>query len=249
MDAESSADATGEHDRDLTRRAAVHAALADPTRLRIVDELALSDRSPSELGAALRIGSNLLAHHLAVLDRAGLLERTVSAGDGRRRYLRLASDALVSIAEPVASLIARHVLFVCTANSARSQLAAAAWNARHDVPASSAGTRPSAAVRPEAVEAAAREGLDLRAARPRAVGDVTEDPDLVVTVCDVAHEELGPLPEDVRLLHWSIPDPALEGSPRAFDEALRRIGARVDLLAAHVRPPRRSTGRSRRSRP
>jgi protein-tyrosine-phosphatase len=243
------ADRAAERDQDLSHRAAVHAALADPTRLRIVDELALSDRSPSELGAALRIGSNLLAHHLAVLDRAGILERTVSAGDGRRRYLRLASNGLASIAEPVASLVARHVLFVCTANSARSQLAAAAWNARHEVPASSAGTRPAAAVRPEAVEAAARQGLDLRAASPRAVGDVTEDPDLVVTVCDVAHEELGPLPEDVRLLHWSIPDPAPEGSPRAFDEALRRIGARVDVLTAHVRPPRRSTGRPRRSRP
>jgi protein-tyrosine-phosphatase len=234
---------------DLERRTGVHAALADPTRLRIVDELATSDRSPSELAASLGIGSNLLAHHLAVLERAGILERSASAGDGRRRYLRLAPDALASIAEPVASLVARHVLFVCTANSARSQLAAAAWNARHEVAASSAGTHPSSSVRPEAVEAAARAGLDLRGARPRSVRDVTEDPDLVVTVCDVAHEELGPLAEGVRLLHWSIPDPARDGSPRAFDEALRRIDARVDALAAHVRPPTRSPHRSRRSRP
>ncbi|MGH2636676.1 MAG: helix-turn-helix domain-containing protein, partial [Actinomycetota bacterium] len=132
----------------LGARAAIHSALADPHRLAIVDELAFSDRSPSELSESLEIGSNLLAHHLGVLERAGVVERLGSAGDGRRRYLRLALDALAAIAEPVAALVARHVLFVCTANSARSQLAAAAWNARHEVPASSAGTRPSGRVRP-----------------------------------------------------------------------------------------------------
>ncbi|MGZ5354378.1 MAG: ArsR/SmtB family transcription factor, partial [Actinomycetota bacterium] len=57
----------------LVHRAAVHAALADPSRLRIVDELAMSDRSPSELGAALGIGSNLLAHHVRVLEETGLV--------------------------------------------------------------------------------------------------------------------------------------------------------------------------------
>jgi protein-tyrosine-phosphatase/DNA-binding transcriptional ArsR family regulator len=221
----------------LTARVALHGALADVHRLRIVDELAMSDRSPSELGARLGIGSNLLAHHLGVLEDAGLLERHASAGDGRRRYLRLVPDALAAIGEPVLVLVARHVLFVCTANSARSQLAAAAWNARHEVPASSAGTRPAATVRPEAVAAAARAGLDLVGARPRAVADVGERPDLVVTVCDVAHEELRALPEGARLLHWSIPDPARDPSPSAFDDALMRVASRVESLAPLVRPP------------
>lgn len=229
----------------LARRAAIHAALADPHRLEIVDELTMSDRSPSELGASLAIGSNLLAHHLGVLEEAGLVERLTSAGDGRRRYVRLVPDALSVIAEPVATLVARRVLFVCTANSARSQLAAAVWNARHDVPASSAGTRPAARVRPEAVEAAARAGLDLRGARTRSISEDTDRPDLVVTVCDVAHEELGRLPEQVRLLHWSVADPALDENPRAFDEALTQIASRVESLAPRVRPPRRP----RRSRP
>src|SRR6266540_2740711 len=178
----------------IARRAAIHAALADPHRLEIVDELAMSDRSPSELSASLAIGSNLLAHHLRVLEEAGIVERLSSAGDARRRYVRLVPDAVSVIAEPVATLVARHVLFVCTANSARSQLAAAVWNARHEVPASSAGTRPAPRVRVEAVEAAARAGLDLRSARTRSTGEVTERPDLVVTVCDVAREELAALP-------------------------------------------------------
>jgi protein-tyrosine-phosphatase len=229
----------------LSRRAAIHAALADPHRLEIVDELAMSDRSPSELGALLAMGSNLLAHHLGVLEEAGLVERVPSAGDGRRRYVRLLPDALSMIAEPVATLVARHVLFVCTANSARSQLAALVWNARHEVPASSAGTRPAERVRPEAIEAAARAGLEMGATRTRSLDEVTERPELVVTVCDVAREELRPLPEGVRLLHWSIPDPARGGSPSAFDLALAGITSRVEALAPHVRPPRRP----RRSRP
>ncbi len=230
---------------ELTSRAAVHAALGDPHRLAVVDELALSDRSPSELGGTLGIGSNLLAHHLGVLEEAGLIERLSSAGDARRRYLRLLPEALVAIAEPVTTLVARHVLFVCTANSARSQLAAAVWNARHEVPASSAGTRPADAVRPEAIEAAARAGLRLEAARTRSVEDVTDEPDLVITVCDVAHEELGALREGPTLLHWSIPDPARAGTPTAFDDALRRVSRRVESLAPRVRPP----NRPRRSRP
>lgn len=233
-----------ERDRLLERRAALHATLADPNRLRIVDELAISDRSPSELGAALGMGSNLLAHHLGVLEGAGLVVRSASAGDARRRYLRLLPDALVTVAEPVATLLARHVLFVCTANSARSQLAAAAWNAAHDVPASSAGTHPAAAVHAEAVAAAARAGLDLGARRTRSLDEVTEEPELVVTVCDVAHEELDALGPDTPILHWSIPDPTPVGTPAAFDDALRSIEGRVQALAPHVRLPR-----SRRSRP
>jgi protein-tyrosine-phosphatase len=229
----------------LAQRTAIHAALADPHRLEIVDELALSERSPTELGTSLAIGSNLLAHHLGVLEEAGLVERLVSAGDGRRKYVRLVPDALSAVVEPVAMLVARHVLFVCTANSARSQLAAAAWNVRHEVPAASAGTRPAKEVRPEAVSAGARAGLDLRNARTRSLDELDERPDLVVTVCDVAREELPRFPDRVRLLHWAIPDPARSGSSTAFDRSLARITSRVETLAPHVRPPRRP----RRSRP
>lgn len=226
------------------RRAAIHAALADPHRLAIVDELALADRAPSELAARLGVATNLLAHHLGVLEDVSLVERLPSAGDRRRRYLRLLPDALVAVAEPVAQLFARHVLFVCRGNSARSQLAAAIWNARHDVPASSAGTRPAAAVHPEAIRTAGEAGLEL-AARPRSLNEVTDHPDLVVTVCDVAHEELAAAGTAPTALHWSIPDPAPIGSPAAFDATFDRIERRIAMLAPHVRPPRRR----RRSRP
>jgi DNA-binding transcriptional ArsR family regulator len=71
----------------LQRRAAAHAALADVTRLRIVDLLAVSDRSAGELGASLGIASNLLAHHLRTLESAELVTRRRSEGDARRSYL------------------------------------------------------------------------------------------------------------------------------------------------------------------
>lgn len=66
-------------DRTL-RRAGIHAALAEPHRLAIIDELVLSDRSPSELRATLGMDSNLLAHHLHVLARLKLIERSESQG-------------------------------------------------------------------------------------------------------------------------------------------------------------------------
>lgn len=216
----------------------MHAALADPSRLTIVEELTLSDRSPTELAHLLRIGSNLLAHHLDALEEAGLVERLSSAGDRRRKYLRLVPETLALIWEP-ATILAERVLFVCTANSARSQLAAVLWNAEHPIPAESAGTRPAERVHPEATRAAARAGLDLAGARPRSVREVIDAPDLVVTVCDVAHEELELLSPTARVLHWSIPDPAAVGSPSAFDDALRRISGRVRTLGPRVRQPRR----------
>jgi protein-tyrosine-phosphatase len=232
-------------DVDLDRRVAVHAALADGHRLQIVDELAVSDRSPSDLAGSLSIPSNLLAHHLDVLAQAGLIERVQSAGDGRRRYVRLVPGAFAGPSEPAMTVAARHVLFVCTANTARSQMAAAVWNDRHDIPASSAGTRPAERVREEAVEAAARAGLDLGAAGTRSVEDVTEHPDLVVTVCDVAHEELHTIPRGAQLLHWSIPDPAGRPAP-AYDDALAQIISRVETLAPCVFGPPKPRGRNRR---
>lgn len=227
----------------ISRRVAVHAALADEYRLRIVDELAVSDRAPSELCQLLGIESNLLAHHLSVLEQAGLVERIVSSGDRRRRYLRLQPDALAIVCQPAIRVGAQSVLFVCTANSARSQLAAALWNAAHEVVATSAGTQPADRVHPEAVRAGARVGLDLANAMPRAIEQVGVIPDLLITVCDRAHEELAQRPPATVVLHWSIPDPAEAGVPAAFDATVERLATRVGALSPLVSASRR------RSRP
>ena len=76
------------------RRARLHAALADPGRLRIVDALGLGDASPSDLQHELGMTSNLLAHHLRTLENAGLVTRHRSEADRRRTYLQLVPDGL-----------------------------------------------------------------------------------------------------------------------------------------------------------
>ncbi|MFN8040941.1 MAG: helix-turn-helix domain-containing protein [Acidimicrobiales bacterium] len=230
------------HPGALDRRAAVHAALGEPSRLAIVDELVVSDRTPSELSARLGLASNLLAHHLDVLDEAGLVERSRSSGDGRRRYVHLRAGALDGLwspaplgptersggPPPVAAIGA--ALFVCTAGSARSQLAAALWRARTGCDATAAGTDPAARVHPKAVAAARRHGLVLTGDRPLALAEVGRRPRLVVTVCDRAHEDLDP--DGRRWLHWSVPDPVAAGTAAAFDATVAELAARIDRLAA-----------------
>jgi protein-tyrosine-phosphatase len=118
-------------------------------------------------------------------------------------------------------------LFVCTANSARSQLAAALWRQLTGEPAESAGTHPSDRVHPGAVAAAERAGLDLADAAPRALSSVATLPPVVVTVCDRAHEEL---PGSESWLHWSITDPVPVGTKAAFDAAVRDLQGRITTV-------------------
>ncbi|WP_129666973.1 ArsR family transcriptional regulator [Phytoactinopolyspora endophytica] len=215
----------------LAQRARVHAALGDPGRLAIVDALVSGDAAPSELAGRLGIGSNLVAHHLKVLEQTGVVRRVRSEGDRRRTYVTLVPETLGSL--PIGSEHrAPRVVFVCAQNSARSQLAAALWGVRSPVPATSAGTRPASRIHPGAEAAATRHGLKIRSRRPRHVSEVAHDDDLIVAVCDQAHEELG----DGRRLHWSIPDPAPAGTDDAFDQAVDRLSTRVAQLAGTVRP-------------
>jgi protein-tyrosine-phosphatase len=220
----SSVDVTG-----LERRVAVHAALADPARLRIFDMLGAGDASPSELAAMLSMPSNLLAHHLRVLEEAELVTRRRSDGDRRRTYLRLVPGTLDSLAGQ-GLLPARRVLFVCTANSARSHLAAALWRQASKLPAASAGTHPAGAIDPGAIAAAQRNQVPLPRLRPRHLSEVQEDGDLLITVCDLAHEELG----TAATVHWSVPDPVMAGDPGSFDAVLAELGRRVALLAPRL---------------
>lgn len=115
---------------------------------------------------------------------------------------------------PVASGQADRVVFVCTLNSARSQLAVSVWERRSSVPAASAGTDPAAEVHPLAVAAAKRHHLPMRPQTPQHLDDVVSPTDLVIAVCDNAHEQI---PADTRRLHWSIPDPAASADEKAFD--------------------------------
>ncbi|MGI3226135.1 MarR family transcriptional regulator [Streptomyces sp. GTA36] len=188
----------------------------------IIDRLLLSDASPGELGQELGLPSNLLAHHLKLLEQVGLIERSRSEGDRRRTYLRLRVQALAdTMATPLRT--APRVVFVCTHNSARSHLAAALWKRHSTVPVASAGTQPASRVHPRALATARKHGLSLAHARTAHIDETLRPDDLVVAVCDNAHEQLGPPGPRPAALVGPRPDPhrhrrclrrRLEGSRR-----------------------------------
>lgn len=215
----------------LERRAEVHHALGDVHRLAMVDALWVSDRTPSELGEVTGLASNLLAFHLGVLERAGLVERHRSQGDARRRYVTLRTGPFGEVAWRPVWPVSGPVLFVCSRNAARSQLAAALWTATTGRESLSAGTEPADMVHPLAVSVARAHGLDLSGASPRSYGELAAEPSLVVSVCDRARET--DLPFDAPLLHWSVPDPA-GGRRDDFERAFAMIERRVERLAGTV---------------
>jgi ArsR family transcriptional regulator, arsenate/arsenite/antimonite-responsive transcriptional repressor / arsenate reductase (thioredoxin) len=218
----------------VVARASIHAALADPARLRIVERLLAGDASPSEIQDLLSMPSNLVAHHLRVLKNAGVVRRVRSDGDRRRTYLSIDADMLDAMV-PRTALHTQRVLFVCTQNSALSQLAAAIWNCHSAtaVSAASAGTDPAADMHPEALKTARRHNIPMEARTPRRVEDVHGDGDLVIAVCDAAHEVLLP---DLERIHWSIPDPTDSWLPAEFDRAVDELTRRIDYFGSRVHP-------------
>ncbi|HEU0042916.1 MAG TPA: hypothetical protein VFQ15_11240 [Jiangellaceae bacterium] len=124
-------------------------------------------------------------------------------------------------------------MFVCTANSARSHLAAALWSRTTAIPGVSAGTHPATAIDVGAIRVAERHGLRLPRIRPKHLKDVATAGDFIVTVCDLAHEELGEKSD----AHWSVPDPAPAATAAAFDAAYDDLSARVGELARLITVP------------
>jgi arsenate reductase (thioredoxin) len=141
------------------------------------------------------------------------------------------------------------VLFLCTGNSARSQIAEALLNqdGAGRFEAESAGTEPAARINPGAVEALATAGIEWHGHPPRSVDGLKPRPwDLVVTVCDDAKESCPIFPAGPVIEHWGMPDPAaVQGDAAtkraAFRETLdvlrRRIGALVNLPVEELARP------------
>jgi arsenate reductase len=131
------------------------------------------------------------------------------------------------------------VLFLCTGNSARSQMAEAMLRKlggpRYEV--YSAGTSPRPEVNPLAVEEMAAVGIDIRRQRPKDLNRfVGQRFDYVITVCDRARESC-PIFPGAEMIHWSFPDPAeVEGDQetrmRAFHEVTVGLDRRLRLFTA-----------------
>jgi arsenate reductase len=132
------------------------------------------------------------------------------------------------------------VLFLCTGNSARSQIAEALLGARSKgrFIVASAGTEPAAEVNPLAIEELRSRGIDWSGARPKRIDElIDQDWDIVITVCDNARENCPIIPGQPASAHWGIPDPAaIVGDElarrRAFREAAVTLGRRIDLMVS-----------------
>lgn len=196
----------------------------------------MGDASPKELRALLGMPSHLLAHHLHLLEGDGPLVRHRSQADRRRTYLQLVPSALHGLLPDTIASLPR-VVFVCTASSARSQLAAALWRRSSSVPATSAGTHPADRMSPGAVAEVRRHGLPLRQVRPPPLADVLNPDDYVVTVIDHAHEELragAQAADQIGGRHWSVPDPFPAGTVDAFESAFAALTRRVSDLTPRL---------------
>lgn len=227
-----------------------------PVRWRLLGELARSDRQVHELTALVGQPQNLVSYHLGRLRKANLVNARRSAADGRDTYYRLdlalcgqllaaAGGALhpgllldppaVPMPAPQAGRV--RVLFLCTGNSSRSQMAEAllrqlTGNAVHAV---SAGSHPKSVHR-HAVTAMAEHGIDLAAARAKHLDEFSgHEFDYVITLCDRVREVCPEFPGRLRPVHWSIPDPARssDGFP-AFQRTAAELADRVRFLLHHI---------------
>jgi arsenate reductase (thioredoxin) len=128
----------------------------------------------------------------------------------------------------------QRVLFICTHNSARSQMAEAflRYIAGDRFEVASAGTEATR-INPLAIDTMARRGISLESHRSKSLQPfLRHDWDWVVTVCDDANEACPVFPGGKHRLHWSFPDPsAVQGSEehrrKAFEQAARSIEARL----------------------
>lgn len=128
------------------------------------------------------------------------------------------------------------VLVLCTANSARSQIAQALFSrrGRGRIEVESAGTTPAPEVNPGALRVLADHGIDAEGQRPKAVEDVMDEGwDVVITVCDQAKEACPVLPGVAVAAHWGVTDPVGAVDQRmAFERAFEVLGGRVDDFLA-----------------
>ena len=244
-----------------TQPVASHAFLqlaGHPLRWRLLEELGRSDRIVQELTERVGEPQNLVSYHLGKLREAQLVSARRSAADRRDSYYALNLDRLgAALSEaggalhPGLRLVPpprdghavgpARVLFLCTGNSARSQMAEALIRARSGgrVEAHSAGSQPKA-LHPNAVRVMREDhGIDLAGQAPKHF-DVyaAAEFDLVISLCDRVREVCPDFPGAPEAIHWSIPNPATGEDDAAtlplFRGAAAELAMRVGYLLARL---------------
>jgi protein-tyrosine-phosphatase/DNA-binding transcriptional ArsR family regulator len=225
-----------------------------PLRWRLLSELARCDRRVGELCELADRRQSLVSYHLRQLRDGGLVSMRRSAADGRDTYYvldlarcgELLHGAGVSlhpglrttprVARARGSTIAR-VLFLCTGNSARSQIAEALAERLSGgaVRAASAGSHPKR-LHPNAVRVMRERGIDIAGRPAKHFGEFSGQRfDHVISLCDRVREVCPEFPGVPEPIHWSIPDPAREpGSDEetlpAFERTAAELCTRIDFL-------------------
>ena len=247
-----------------------------------MSELADSDRRVGELCARLQLPQSLVSYHLGRLRTEQVLTSRRSAADGRDTYYLLnltrcgellaATGAALHpglrLAPPPSDITARparrrppHVLFLCTGNSARSQMAEALLEhlSAGTATAVSAGSHPKP-LHANAVRVMREHGIDLTGQRPKHLEEFAGRRfDYVVTLCDRVREVCPEFPGHPGLIHWSVPDPARAGNTDrktypAFQRTATELNERVAFLVERINPPdpsappQASSSRSQRRR-
>lgn len=239
--------------------------LAHDVRWQLLNALAESDRRVQELVTILQRPQNLVSYHLRLLREGQVVRERRSSADGRDVYYSLDLDqlharylasgqtlhpALVnappitggSLSEAAAAggeegQRPLRVLFLCTHNSARSQLAEGILRVSggSQVEVFSAGSEPGS-VHPLAVRAAAAFNVDISSQRSKHMDEFAgQSFDTVITVCDQVREVCPAFSGEPHQIHWSFPDPAaVTGSDdeqfQAFLQTARELSTRINYL-------------------
>jgi protein-tyrosine-phosphatase/DNA-binding transcriptional ArsR family regulator len=241
---------------------------ANPLRWRLLQELSRSDRAVWELTARVDAPQSLVSYHLRKLRDGGLVYARRSAADGRDTYyaidlaacerqLRATGEALhpglVLGPAHMATHSARanrprRVLFLCTGNSARSQMAEALLThmSGRAVDAASAGSHPKP-LHANAVRAMRARGIDISGNRTKHFDEFASQRfDVVATLCDRVREVCPEFPSHPTLVHWSVPDPAqADPTDRASYPAFERTAEELETRIRFLLPLLRRTSRVR----
>jgi ArsR family transcriptional regulator, arsenate/arsenite/antimonite-responsive transcriptional repressor / arsenate reductase (thioredoxin) len=227
---------------------------AHPLRWRLLHELARSDRRVGELCDLAGRRQSLVSYHLRQLRDGGLVTTRRSIADGRDTYYVIDLTRCGELLAGAGSALhpglipgsrderrRRHarVLFLCTGNSARSQMAEALAHQLSDgaITAVSAGSHPKP-LHPDAVRVMRERGIDLEGRRSKHLSEFAGRRfDYVISLCDRVREVCPDFPGAPEVVHWSIPDPAREATVAAFERTADELATRIGFFIQAIEHP------------
>jgi len=225
--------------------------LAHDLRWQLIQSLTIGDYRVNELVTMMEQPLNLVSYHLKQLREGQLVTMRRSEADGRDNYYSLDLDhlqglyrdagmaihpALMGESQDTVSLASKpRVLFVCTHNSARSQMAEGLMRqlGRGQIDVASAGSEP-ATIHPDAVRTMDALGIDIQSQYAKSFDEFANQSfDTIITVCDRAREVCPTFPGEGQELHWGFPDPVVIENDITRQQAFTEIAIRLQSRIKH----------------